>query len=95
MPNDDALEAQCKAIYEANIAKEGMQLLGWRQVLAYCIQLLGSSSLVIDGALQCLSKHAHPSSCAHPPIYALCSAPSALPSHLAAQCVSILKSSAP
>eukprot|EP00200_Dunaliella_tertiolecta_P000313 CAMPEP_0202365904 /NCGR_PEP_ID=MMETSP1126-20121109/16736_1 /ASSEMBLY_ACC=CAM_ASM_000457 /TAXON_ID=3047 /ORGANISM="Dunaliella tertiolecta, Strain CCMP1320" /LENGTH=1645 /DNA_ID=CAMNT_0048960861 /DNA_START=31 /DNA_END=4971 /DNA_ORIENTATION=+ len=32
MPNDDALEAQCKAIYEANIAKEGMQLLGWRQV---------------------------------------------------------------
>ncbi|KAF5828828.1 hypothetical protein DUNSADRAFT_16998 [Dunaliella salina] len=32
MPNDDALEAQSKAIYEANIAKEGMQLLGWRQV---------------------------------------------------------------
>jgi len=35
MPNDDALEAQSKAIYEAAIAKEGMQLLGWRQVCVY------------------------------------------------------------
>lgn len=32
MPNDDALEAQCKGIYEAAIAQEGMALLGWRQV---------------------------------------------------------------
>lgn len=32
MPNDDALEAQCKGIYEAAIEKEGMKLIGWRQV---------------------------------------------------------------
>jgi len=38
MPNDDALEAQCKGIYEAAIAKEGMQLIGWRQVcLRVCV----------------------------------------------------------
>jgi glutamate synthase (ferredoxin) len=32
MPNDDALEAQCKAIYEGAIAQQGLKLLGWRAV---------------------------------------------------------------
>jgi glutamate synthase (ferredoxin) len=32
MPNDDALEAQAKAITEEVVAAEGLTLLGWRQV---------------------------------------------------------------
>jgi glutamate synthase domain-containing protein 1 len=32
LPNDDALEAQAKAITEAVVAEEGLSLLGWRQV---------------------------------------------------------------
>ncbi len=31
-PNDDKIEAECKAIYEAVLQKEGLTLLGWRQV---------------------------------------------------------------
>lgn len=32
MPNDDAVEKQCKKIYEDAIAAEGFKLLGWRSV---------------------------------------------------------------
>jgi hypothetical protein len=32
MPNDDAAEAQCKAIFEAVAAKEGCKVVGWRKV---------------------------------------------------------------
>jgi glutamate synthase domain-containing protein 1 len=32
MPNDDALEAQAKAIAEEVVAAEGLGLIGWRQV---------------------------------------------------------------
>jgi glutamate synthase domain-containing protein 1 len=32
MPNDDAVEAECKKIYEEVLAAEGLTLLGWRAV---------------------------------------------------------------
>jgi hypothetical protein len=32
LPNDDAVEAQCKTILEATLAQEGLKLLGYRQV---------------------------------------------------------------
>lgn len=32
MPNDDALEAQSKAIYERIATAEGFKVLGWREV---------------------------------------------------------------
>lgn len=32
MPNDDKIEAQCKAIYEDVIKSEGLKLVGWRSV---------------------------------------------------------------
>ncbi len=32
LPNDDAKEAQSKELFESVVTKEGLKLLGWRQV---------------------------------------------------------------
>ena len=32
MPNDDALEAQSKKVFEEVATKEGLKVLGWRKV---------------------------------------------------------------